>query len=67
MAAYEKRRRSPVDVWRRHRPVHGGATHLRPEEPRILEEWNGFAYEPVGTAPGLAAAQAWADAGPTGR
>ncbi|WP_406397497.1 DUF6087 family protein [Streptomyces uncialis] len=32
-------------------------SHLRPDEPRVLEEWSGFAYEPAGTAPGLAAAQ----------
>ncbi|MGE7386553.1 hypothetical protein ACQKM2_13860 [Streptomyces sp. NPDC004126] len=24
-----------------------------------MEEWNGFAYEPVGTAPNLTAAQVW--------
>jgi hypothetical protein len=46
-----------MDIYRRHRPVHGEASHLRPDEPRILEEWKGLAYEPVGTAPGLAAAQ----------
>ncbi|MFJ3976203.1 DUF6087 family protein [Streptomyces sp. NPDC090021] len=59
LAAYNKRRRPPLDVYRRHRPVHGGAGHLRPDEPRVLEEWNGFAYEPAGTAPNLAAAQGW--------
>ncbi|MGW2369917.1 DUF6087 family protein [Streptomyces sp. NPDC001667] len=58
-AAYDKRRRPPVDIYRRHRPMHGGVGHLRPDEPRVLEEWTGFAYEPVGTAPGLAAAQQW--------
>ncbi|AXE24696.1 hypothetical protein C0216_31205 (plasmid) [Streptomyces globosus] len=29
LAAYNKRRRPPMDVYRRHRPVHGGAGHLR--------------------------------------
>ncbi|AXQ57159.1 DUF6087 family protein [Streptomyces koyangensis] len=58
-AAYDKRRRAPVDVWRRHRPLHGGGSHLRPGEPRVLEEWNGFSYEPVGTARNLAQAQQW--------
>ncbi|GAB2967453.1 hypothetical protein GCM10023080_032590 [Streptomyces pseudoechinosporeus] len=59
LAAYNKRRRPPMDIYRRHRPVHGGAGHLRPDEPRILEEWNGFAYEPAGTAPTLTEAQKW--------
>ncbi|ALO05708.1 hypothetical protein AQF52_0106 [Streptomyces venezuelae] len=59
LAAYDKRRRPPMDIPRRHRPAHGGASHLRPDEARVLEEWNWFAYEPVGTAPNLAAAQAW--------
>ncbi|MBW5481620.1 DUF6087 family protein [Streptomyces bambusae] len=59
LAAYDKRRRPPMDVHRRHRPVGGGASHLRPGEVRVLEEWSGFAYEPVGTAPDLAAAQKW--------
>ncbi|RYJ24046.1 hypothetical protein CU044_5208 [Streptomyces sp. L-9-10] len=27
---------------------------------RVLEEWNGFAYESVGTAPDLRSAQVWA-------
>jgi len=60
LAAYTKRRRPPMDQYRRHRPLHGGACHLRPEEPRTLEEWDGFAYVPAGTAPDLAAATAWA-------
>ncbi|MCO6009329.1 DUF6087 family protein [Actinoallomurus purpureus] len=59
LAPYEKRRRPPVDQYRRHRPVHGGANHLRPDEHRVLEEWDGFTYAPVGTAPDLATAQAW--------
>ncbi|MEV7618377.1 DUF6087 family protein [Streptomyces sp. NPDC089799] len=64
LAAYNRRRRAPMDVERRHRPVHGGGSHVRPDEPRILEEWDGFAYVVVGTAPGLAAAKAWAASSP---
>jgi hypothetical protein len=60
LAAYVKRRRATMDQYRRHRPLHGGAGHLHPSEARVLEERTGFAYEPVGTAPDLAAAQAWA-------
>ncbi|MEV6500700.1 DUF6087 family protein [Streptomyces prunicolor] len=37
----------------------GGAAHLRPDEPRVLEEWDGFTYQVVGTADDLAAAQGW--------
>jgi len=59
LAAYDKRRRPPLDVWRRHRPLHGGGGHLRPDEPRALEEWNGFTYGPAGTAVNLAEAQQW--------
>ncbi|MFG2620678.1 DUF6087 family protein [Streptomyces sp. NPDC048507] len=59
LSSYNKRRRAPMDVYRRHRPVGGGAGHLRPEEPRVLEEWDGFAYALVGTAPDLAAAKQW--------
>ncbi|WP_307854020.1 DUF6087 family protein [Streptomyces tagetis] len=59
LAAYDKRRRPPMDQYRRHRPVHGGAGHLRPDEPRVLEEWDDFAYAVVGTAPTLTAAQEW--------
>ena len=59
LAAYNKRRRPPLDVWRRHRPFHGGGGHLQPDEPRALEEWDGFSYEPVGTAANLAEAQRW--------
>ncbi|WP_030687815.1 DUF6087 family protein [Streptomyces sp. NRRL B-1347] len=62
LAAYRKRRRPPMDIYRRHRPAHGGAGHLRPDEPRILEEWNDFTYVVVGTAPNLAIAQDWASA-----
>ncbi|MFT2016121.1 DUF6087 family protein [Streptomyces sp. 796.1] len=61
LAAYEKRRRAPMGVYRRHRPAEGGAAHVRPDEPRVLEEWNGFAYEPAGTAPNLEAARVWAN------
>ncbi|MGX5186201.1 DUF6087 family protein [Streptomyces avermitilis] len=39
--------------------LHGGAGHLRPDEPRALEEWDGFTFIPAGTAPDLAAAQRW--------
>ncbi|WP_405827186.1 MULTISPECIES: DUF6087 family protein [unclassified Streptomyces] len=59
LAAYNKRRLPPMDIYRRHRAVHGGAGHLRPEEPRVLEEWDGFAYQVIGTAPHLTAAQEW--------
>lgn len=59
LAAYNKRRRAPMDEVRRHRPVHDGARHLRPDEPRVLEQWDGFAYQVVGTADNLVAAQAW--------
>ncbi|MFD4144080.1 DUF6087 family protein [Streptomyces sp. NPDC058572] len=61
LAAYERRRRAPMDVYRRHRPLHGGASHLSPDEPRALEAWDGFAYVPAGTAENLPAAQAWAN------
>lgn len=60
LAAYNKRRRPPMDIWRKHRPLHGGGSHVRPDEPQALEQWNGFAYEPAGTAPNLATAQEWA-------
>lgn len=39
LAAYEKRRRPPLDVHRRHRPLHWGGGHLWPEEPRALEDY----------------------------
>ncbi|MFI9311171.1 DUF6087 family protein [Streptomyces triculaminicus] len=61
LAAYNERRRPPLDTYRRHRPLHGGAGHLRPDEPRALEEWDGFAFIPAGTAADLAAAQQWAN------
>ncbi|MFD4241532.1 DUF6087 family protein [Streptomyces sp. NPDC058525] len=60
LAAYTRRRRPPLDIHRRHRPAHGGAGHVRPDEPRVLEEWDGFAYVVIGTASGLAEAKAWA-------
>lgn len=59
LAAYNKRRRPPLDIYRRHRPLHGGAGHLRPDQPRALEQWDGFAFVPAGTAADLAAAQQW--------
>ncbi|MEU1785148.1 DUF6087 family protein [Streptomyces sparsogenes] len=45
-------------------PAGGGATHVRPDEPRVLESWDGFACMPEGTALNLAAAQRWADGQP---
>ena len=66
LAAYDKRRRAPMDVRRRHRPAGGGAGHVRPDEPRVLEEWDGFTYAPAGTAPNLAAAKEWANERPIG-
>ncbi|MCX4662520.1 hypothetical protein [Streptomyces uncialis] len=42
-AAYDEWRRPPMNIYRRHRPVHGGAGHPRPDESRVLEEWSGFA------------------------
>ncbi|MCC3770130.1 DUF6087 family protein [Streptomyces sp. UNOC14_S4] len=59
LAAYNKRRRPPLDIYRRHRPLHGGAGHRHPCEPRALEEWDGFTFVPAGTAADLAAAQRW--------
>jgi hypothetical protein len=60
LAAYDKRRRPPLDVHRRHRPLHhSGGGHIRPDAPRALEEWNGFSYEPAGIAANLAQAQRW--------
>ncbi|MCK8680934.1 DUF6087 family protein [Streptomyces lichenis] len=59
LAAYRRRRRPPLDIRRRHRPLHGGGGHIRPDEPRALEEWNGFSYEPAGIAANLADAVRW--------
>lgn len=59
LAAYNKRRRPPMDTYCRHSPVHGGAGYLRPDEPRGLEEWDDFAYQVVGPAPDLASVQRW--------
>ncbi|MGW2272595.1 DUF6087 family protein [Streptomyces yangpuensis] len=59
LAAYKRRRLPPLDIWRKHRPLHGGGSHVRPDAPRALFAWNGFAYEMAGTAPDLAAAQKW--------
>ncbi|MEU7044962.1 DUF6087 family protein [Streptomyces varsoviensis] len=66
LAPYDRRRQAPMDVWRRHRPLTDGGSHLYPEAPRALEEWDGFAYAPAGTAPDLAAAQAWVNRLPPG-
>ncbi|MFD5425477.1 DUF6087 family protein [Streptomyces sp. NPDC127084] len=61
LAGYEKRRRPPLDQHRLHRPFHGGGGHLHPDQPRALEEWNGFSYEPASTALNLAEARRWAN------
>ncbi|QLE70274.1 hypothetical protein FGW37_00375 [Streptomyces rectiverticillatus] len=61
LAPFQRRRKPPLDgPWRRHRPAGGGATHVRSGEERLLEEWDGFAYQPAGIAPNLAEAQKWA-------
>ncbi|MGW1074888.1 DUF6087 family protein [Streptomyces sp. NPDC002537] len=60
LAVYHERRRPPADGPRRHRPVNGGGRHVRPDEQRLLEEWDGFGYQAVGVARNLAEAQAWA-------
>jgi hypothetical protein len=65
LAAYEKRRRPPLEVWRRQRPLHSGGGHLQPDAPRALEQWNGFSYEPAGTAANLAEAQRWVNEQPS--
>ncbi|MGX1910332.1 DUF6087 family protein [Streptomyces phaeochromogenes] len=59
LAPYNKRRRPPIDQYRRHRPANGGGSHLRSSEPRVLEEWDGFTYQVVATAFDLGAAQEW--------
>ncbi|MEE1931297.1 DUF6087 family protein [Streptomyces sp. TRM 70351] len=59
LAAYTKRRQPPMSQYRRHRPTHRKGNHLHPEQPRVLEEWTGFTYQVVGTAPNLHTAQAW--------
>lgn len=64
LAAYHKRRRPPMDIWRKHRPLHGGGSHVQPDTARALIAWNGFAYELEGTAPDLAAAQQWVTEAP---
>ncbi|CAM5671640.1 hypothetical protein SHIRM173S_01020 [Streptomyces hirsutus] len=55
-----------MDQYRRHRPVHDGAGHRRPDEPRTLEEWDGFTYQVVGAADDLTAAQQWVNERPIG-
>ncbi|MFD4998105.1 DUF6087 family protein [Streptomyces buecherae] len=64
LAAYYRRRRAPMDIHRRHRPLHAGASHIHPDQPRALEAWDGFAYAPAGIAENLRAAQAWANERP---
>ncbi|MFD7446731.1 DUF6087 family protein [Streptomyces sp. NPDC059909] len=60
LTAYECRRRPPLDQPRRHQPLHGGGGHVLPGTPRVLEEWDGFTYVPVGTTADLTTAQRWA-------
>jgi len=59
LAPYERRRQPPMEGARRIRPLHGGANHLQPDQPRALEAWDGFTYQPAGTAPNLTAARDW--------
>jgi hypothetical protein len=33
------------------------AAHLRPELPRVIEQWSGYGWEPVAIAPDLASAR----------
>lgn len=61
-ATYERRRRPPLDLTRRHLPLHGHGAHVQPDQPRLLQEWDGFAFTPAGTADNLAAAQQWVNA-----
>lgn len=65
LAPYHRRREPPADGRRRHFPVHGGATHVRPDEQRLLEEWDGFTYQAAGFASDLAEARAWAREDPS--
>ena len=60
LAPFNRRREPPIEGPRIHRAIHGGASHVLPAEPRMLLEWDGYAYQPAGTAPDLATAQAWA-------
>ncbi|WP_405798353.1 DUF6087 family protein [Streptomyces sp. NBC_01506] len=32
-------------------------SHLNPDAPRVIQRWNGYAWEPHGTVPNLAEAQ----------
>ncbi|MEV6553913.1 DUF6087 family protein [Streptomyces sp. NPDC051597] len=64
LAAYHRRRRPPLDIWRKHRPLYGGGSHVKPDAPRALLAWTGFEYEIAGTAADLAAAQKWVNEGP---
>ncbi|MEU1377399.1 DUF6087 family protein [Streptomyces triculaminicus] len=66
LSAYHKRRRPPLDIYRRRRPLHGSAGHLHPDQPRALEKWDGFTYVPAGTAPDLTTTQQWANEQTTG-
>ncbi|MEO3976838.1 DUF6087 family protein [Streptomyces sp. CAU 1734] len=60
LTLYYLRRRAPENVYHRHRPAGGGGVHVRPQEPRILDSWDGFRYLPIGIAPDLDAARTWA-------
>lgn len=60
LAPFNRRRQPPIEGPRIHRAVHGGASHVLPAEPRLLFEWDGYSYQPAGTATDLASAQKWA-------
>ncbi|MFC1407384.1 MULTISPECIES: DUF6087 family protein [Streptacidiphilus] len=60
---YIRRRRPPLAGRRIHHPINGGASHVRPDEARLLLEWDGFAYQPGGVAVSLAEAHKWASKG----
>lgn len=60
LAPFDRRRQPPIEGPRIHRAAHGGASHVLPAEPRVLLEWDGYAYQVAGTTPDLASAQDWA-------
>jgi hypothetical protein len=59
LAPFHRRRQPPIQGARIHRPLHGGASHLDPEQPRLLSEWDGYSYVPAGIAADLAEARDW--------
>ncbi|WP_370192218.1 DUF6087 family protein [Streptacidiphilus sp. MAP5-52] len=59
LGPYLRKRRAPLTGLRRALPIGGGAWHVNPDEPRVLERWTGFSYEVVGLAPDLASARDW--------